>query len=81
MMVREGRSPRWPAPPHFFGLVLAALAQVFALAALAACAPQAEGPTSPTLARLRERVRLICAIDGKVPGFSSLDRRGNYHGI
>jgi general L-amino acid transport system substrate-binding protein len=25
--------------------------------------------------------RLICAIDGKVPGFSALDRQGHYHGI
>jgi general L-amino acid transport system substrate-binding protein len=60
---------------------LAAWLLPVSLLGLAGCAPQAEGPTSPTLARLRERGQLICAIDGKVPGFSSLDRQGNYHGI
>jgi general L-amino acid transport system substrate-binding protein len=64
-----------PAP----ALALALLAGLL----LTACADGggAGGLSSPVLARIHARGRLVCGINGQLPGFSSLASDGRYHGL
>ena len=52
-----------------------------ALGALVGCAAGSEAPGSPTMAKIRERGRLVCAVDGAVPGFSTVGPGGAFVGI
>ncbi|MDM7953563.1 MAG: amino acid ABC transporter substrate-binding protein [Cyanobium sp. CZS 25K] len=52
-----------------------------ALVALLGCAAGGGAPGSPTMARIRERGRLVCAVDGAVPGFSTVGPQGAFVGI
>ncbi|WP_315858902.1 MULTISPECIES: transporter substrate-binding domain-containing protein [unclassified Cyanobium] len=51
------------------------------LGALVGCAAGNEAPGSPTMAKIRERGRLVCAVDGAVPGFSTVGPGGAFVGI
>jgi general L-amino acid transport system substrate-binding protein len=51
------------------------------LAVLVGCAAGNEAPGSPTMAKIRERGRLVCAVDGAVPGFSTVGPGGAFVGI
>jgi len=64
-----------PAP----WLALAVLAGLL----LPACADGggSGGLSSPVLARIHARGRLVCGINGQLPGFSSLDSDGRYQGL
>jgi general L-amino acid transport system substrate-binding protein len=53
-------------------------------ALLGACATEQDGDggtTSPTLQRIRSARRLVCGINGQLPGFSSLSPSGRYEGF
>jgi general L-amino acid transport system substrate-binding protein len=63
-------------PPSLLRALLTA-----AVATLAGCAATSEAPGSPTMARIRERGQLVCAVDGAVPGFSTVGPGGAYVGI
>ncbi len=52
-----------------------------ALGGLVGCATGSEAPGSPTMAKIRERGRLVCAVDGAVPGFSTVGPGGAFVGI
>jgi general L-amino acid transport system substrate-binding protein len=52
-----------------------------ALGGLVGCAAGNEAPGSPTMAKIRERGRLVCAVDGAVPGFSTVGPGGAFVGI
>lgn len=60
-------------------LRLAALGAM--VAGMAGCAGGGGAPGSPTMARIRERGRLVCAVDGAVPGFSTVGSGGAFVGI
>lgn len=57
---------------------LLALAALFGLVG---CAAGTEAPGSPTMTKIRERGRLVCAVDGAVPGFSTVGPGGAFVGI
>ncbi len=59
-----------------FRLLLLAL-----LSGLVGCAAGNEAPGSLTMAKIRERGRLVCAVDGAVPGFSTVGPGGAFVGI
>ncbi len=65
------------------GARLAALGGVAAglVAGLVGCAAANDAPGSPTMAKIRERGRLVCAVDGAVPGFSTVGPGGEFVGI
>jgi general L-amino acid transport system substrate-binding protein len=51
-------------------------------AGLSACAPDDGGGIhSPRLSAIRERGRLLCGINGQLPGFSTLAAGGRYEGL
>jgi general L-amino acid transport system substrate-binding protein len=52
-----------------------------ALGGLMGCAAGSEAPGSPTMAKIREQGRLVCAVDGAVPGFSTVGPGGAFVGI
>ena len=58
-----------------------AAALLVALGALGGCAAGGGDPGSPTMAKIRERGRLVCAVDGAVPGFSTVGPAGAFVGI
>ncbi|MFM7676920.1 MAG: amino acid ABC transporter substrate-binding protein [Synechococcus sp.] len=62
------------------GGVLAALG--LALPLLAACAPEGEtGLQSQKMGQIRSRGRLVCGVEGKLPGFSFVETNGAYSGL
>jgi general L-amino acid transport system substrate-binding protein len=50
-------------------------------ALLAACAPDGAGIQSQKLAMIQARGRLICGVEGKLPGFSFVASDGSYSGL
>ena len=64
-----------------FRRIAAALSGLCAPLLLAGCGGGAQGPESATMAKIRQRGRLICAVDGAVPGFSTVASSGRYEGI
>jgi general L-amino acid transport system substrate-binding protein len=49
---------------------------------LAACAPEGEsGLQSQKMAEIRSRGRLVCGVEGKLPGFSFVETNGAYTGL
>jgi general L-amino acid transport system substrate-binding protein len=51
-------------------------------AALAGCAPDGGGGVvSATLAKIRGRDKLVCGVEGKLPGFSFVGPDGSYSGL
>ncbi|MFM7313852.1 MAG: amino acid ABC transporter substrate-binding protein [Cyanobium sp.] len=67
-------------------LMVAAILTVLTLlstAFLVGCAPEDRhgSPVSPTLRRVRAAGRLVCGINGQLPGFSSLAPDGRYQGF
>ncbi len=59
----------------------AGLLALAVLGALVGCAAGNGDPGSPTMAKIRERGRLVCAVDGAVPGFSTVGPGGAFVGI
>lgn len=58
------------------------LSLAVAALSLTACAPQDSGGiSSPRLAAIRARGRLLCGINGQLPGFSTLAAGGRYEGL
>lgn len=74
-----------PAPPIRRRPAPATRAALLILVSLllGACAADKGGSalTSPVLARIRARGKLICGINGQLPGFSSLASDGRYEGL
>ena len=60
-------------------VLLAALGGL--IAGLVGCAAGNGDPGSPTMAKIRDRGRLVCAVDGAVPGFSTVGPGGAFVGI
>ncbi|MFY8147998.1 MAG: amino acid ABC transporter substrate-binding protein [Prochlorococcaceae cyanobacterium] len=63
-----------------FGALLASVSVLLPL--LAACAPEGEsGLQSQKMAEIRSRGRLVCGVEGKLPGFSFVETNGAYTGL
>ncbi|MFM8543398.1 MAG: amino acid ABC transporter substrate-binding protein, partial [Vulcanococcus sp.] len=65
--------------PRLRALLLPAL---FAISLLAGCASEGDGGVqSQKLNTIRGRGKLICGVDGKLPGFSFVGPDGRYTGL
>ncbi|QPN65427.1 amino acid ABC transporter substrate-binding protein [Synechococcus sp. CBW1006] len=63
-------------------LGLAVTALLAGLPLLTACAPEgATGLESPKMSQIKARGRLICGVEGKLPGFSFVESSGAYSGL
>ena len=60
---------------------LLSAASLLAALALVGCAPEEGGLQSQKLATLKGRGKLICGVDGKLPGFSFVAPDGQYSGL
>lgn len=80
---RMGLSPPQPRLRAAVARLLRAPGVLLALLLLSSCVASSEsvGPASPVLARIRARGRLLCGINGQLPGFSSLASDGRYQGL
>ena len=56
-------------------------AAVLVSALLAGCAPDGGGVQSQKLAMIKGRGKLICGVEGKLPGFSFVAPNGQYSGL
>ena len=60
---------------------LAAALPLFACLALVGCASEGSGIQSQKIATIKARGKLICGVDGKLPGFSFVGSDGSYSGL
>ena len=60
---------------------LAAAVPLIASLALVGCASEGGGVQSQKLAMIKSRGKLICGVDGKLPGFSFVESDGSYSGL
>jgi general L-amino acid transport system substrate-binding protein len=60
---------------------LAAALPLFACLALVGCASEGSGIQSQKIANIKARGKLICGVDGKLPGFSFVGSDGSYSGL
>ena len=66
----------------FRRLGLAVTALLAGLPLITACAPDsATGLESPKMSQIKARGRLICGVEGKLPGFSFVESSGAYSGL
>lgn len=78
---QDSPAPGRPAVPPSAAARLLPLLLALPPLLVACSGGESAGPASPTIARIRQRDRLICAVHGSTPGFSTLDGRGRYVGI
>ena len=60
---------------------LAAALPLFACLALVGCASEGSGIQSQKIATIKARGKLICGVDGKLPGFSFVGSDASYSGL
>ena len=68
--------------PRFPSLVKGLLASVLLMAPLAGCAPEGgSGVQSQKIEGINSRGKLICGVEGTLPGFSFVEPNGTYSGL
>lgn len=77
MFVRMPSCCTWYALLHRFTSCLALIGALV----LSGCALEGNGPQSQKLAAIKARDRLICGVNGKLPGFSFVGSDGSYSGF
>ena len=60
---------------------LLALASLGAMLLVSGCAPEDGGVQSQKMAMIKNRGKLICGVDGKLPGFSFVSSDGSHSGL
>lgn len=60
---------------------IAGVTPLIAALAIGGCASDGGGLVSPKMATIKARGKLVCGVDGKLPGFSSVGPDGRYRGL